>query len=91
MLEKTKVNEENLKNIDGGYSVEVCTFEAGDCFEDENGNIYKVLNYERNINVSKNVECLMYFKPLDKILKETKLVQVIFLANDCKFIGNNII
>ena len=80
-----------MKNIDGGYSVEVCNFEAGDCFEEENGNIYKVLNDERKINVEKNVECLMYFKPLDKILKETKLVQVIFLANDCKFIGNNII
>ena len=91
MLEKTKVKEENLKNIDGGYSVEVCTFEAGDCFEDENGNIYKVLNYVRYINVDKDVECLMYCKPLDKILKETKSIPVTFLANGCKFIGNNII
>ena len=85
------LKEEDLKNINGGFYVESCTFDAGDCFEDEKGNIYKVLNYERDVNIAESIECLVYLKQLDKILEKTQLWPVTFLANNCKFIGNNLI
>ena len=86
-----ELKEEDLKNIDGGFYIESCSFDAGDCFEDEKGNIYKVLNYERDVNIAESVECLVYLKQLDKILEKTQFMPVTFLANGCKFIGNNLI
>lgn len=84
-----ELKDEELEKAAGGYQVNFCDFDEGDCFKGFDG-VYKVLHNYINVRYNSFVECLRQDNAIKTIIEEMPQTPVKFLAEECDYLGRNI-
>lgn len=86
--ETVELIDEELEQVNGGYTISRVSIKAGECYEDV-AKIFKVVNNANDVKVSDFVECIVYKKNLEETYTDNIIVSK--LIYNCTYIGNNII